>query len=233
MMNILNWIIFMLIKTEYSVPQSLLSSFSLDCFQTMKTSINRPTGNFFYEGWTISDEFLGTHWEKILKTLPMEIGEARVIKLSPGETYMAHADIDDRWHLNLSGEHSYLMDLDAKQMHLLNQDGNWYEMDTSKIHVASNFGSTDRLQLVVRKLLSETTDNDLVSIIIEPSTKQHDYRYKFDNIISPYLNKANKKLSIRDFKFNNEVVSFKLSRSELPNFKKIINNFFKVTYDIT
>jgi hypothetical protein len=125
------------------------------------------------------------------------------------------------------------MDLDAKQMHLLNRDGNWYEMDTSKIHVASNFGSTDRLQLVVRKLLSKTTDKDLVSIMIEPSTKQHDYRYKFDNIISPYLNKANKKLSIRDFKFNNEVVSFKLSRSELPNFKKIINNFFKVTYDIT
>jgi hypothetical protein len=195
--------------------------------------LNRPTGNFFYDKWELNTEFIGTAWEKILASFPKEIGEARVIKLIPGETYMAHADIDDRWHLNLTGDRCYLIDLDTEHMHLLIQDRHWYEMDTGKIHVASNFGSVDRLQIVIRKLLTQTTEVDLVSVTITPNGYQHDYRYKFDQIISPYLNRANKKSMLKDFKVNKEVVSFKLARCELSNFKNSITENFNVTYDIT
>lgn len=195
----------MLTRTEYST-NIRVSTFD---FTKTKTTLNQPTGNFFYDPWKIKPEFVGTIWEELLKSLPVEQGEARVIVMSPGSTYVAHADIDNRYHLSLQGERSYLIDLDNDSMHLLEQDGYWYEMDAGKIHVASNFGSYDRVQLVVRKLLVPTTMTDLVSVTIRPRKSQHDYRYKFDNIVSPWLNRANSSKLIKDFSFEGETVKFK------------------------
>ena len=195
-----------------------------------KITINSPTGNFFYDPWKIKPEYSGSIWEKILESLPYDLGEARIIKLDPGESYMAHADIDNRWHLNLTGEHSYLIDLDAGKMHLLELDYSWYTMDAGKIHVATNFGSIDRWQIVVRQLLQKTVETDLISIIIQPSRVQRDYRYRFDKFISPFLNKANKNFRLTDFNVDAEIVSFKLSQKEIENFKNIITEDFLVTY---
>lgn len=199
----------MLTRTEYST-NIRVSKFD---FTKTKTTLNQPTGNFFYDRWEIKPEFVGTIWEELLNSLPVEQGEARVIIMSPGTTYMAHADIDNRYHLSLQGERSYLIDLDNNVMHLLEQDGYWYEMDAGKIHVASNFGSYDRAQLVVRKLLVPTTMTELVDVTIRPKKSQHDYRYKFDNIVSPWLNRANSSKIIKDFSFEGETVKFKTTLS--------------------
>lgn len=198
----------MLTRTEYSTNIRIPK---FDLTKT-KTALNQPTGNFFYDRWEIKSEFVGTIWEELLKSLPVEHGEARVIVMEPGTTYMAHADIDNRYHLSLQGERSYLIDLDNDIMHLLEQDGYWYEMDAGRIHVASNFGSYDRVQLVVRKLLVPTTISDLVEVTIRPKKPQHDYRYKFDNLVSPWLNRANSSNLIKDFSFEGEVVKFKTTK---------------------
>jgi hypothetical protein len=47
-------------------------------------------------------------------------------------SYTSHADIDDRWHLSLTAEQSYLIDLDNMQMHKIDIDGYWYDMDAGK-----------------------------------------------------------------------------------------------------
>jgi len=195
----------MLTRTEYSTT---IKTSTID-FAKTKTTLNQPTGNFFYDRWEIKSEFVGTIWEELLKSLPIEHGEARVIVMEPGTTYMAHSDIDNRYHLSLQGERSYLIDLDNDIMHLLEQDGYWYEMDAGRIHVATNFGSYNRVQLVVRKLLVPTTMTNLVDVTIRPKRPQHDYRYKFDNIVSPWLNRTNSFNLIKDFSFEGEVVKFK------------------------
>lgn len=193
--------------------------------------LNQKTGRFFYDPWEIKLEFKNTVWEEILNSLPYDKGEARIIVLKPGESYMAHSDIDDRWHLNFSGSYAFLIDLENKVMHETVNDGVWYVMDTSKIHVASNFGSTDRVQLVVRNLLTESKKTDLIDVKIVPATAQHDYRYKFDHTWSPWLNLNSKKGLISNFNFDKDVVSFRMCPSLILNLKKTSNSNFIVTYE--
>lgn len=201
----------MLERTEYTVKVPKIN----EDFENFKTTLNQPTGNFFYDPWEIKPEYKGTVWEKLLKSLPEPHGEARVIVMQPGTTYMAHADIDNRWHLNLQGEHSYLIDLVFQNMYLLEKDGYWYYMDAGNIHTASNYGSIPRIQLVVRELLTATEITELAQVTIKPAIPQYDYRYKFDNIISPWLNTANKDGVIKDFEVDGEVVKFKIPITDL------------------
>jgi hypothetical protein len=221
----------MITPLPYFIEKNLIEECIQNCpVDQERVDLNRPTGDFFYDAWILKEEYTDTCWERLLKTLPYEIGEARIIKLNPGQTYMSHADIDDRWHLNLTGKQSYLIDLDEKIMYLLDKDYKWYSMDAGRIHVATNFGSVDRYQLVIRQPLKRSNDKEFISIVIEPSKIQHDYRYRFDEIISPFLNKANKNLCLRNFKFNQETVSFELSMKELDNFKKNLTDDFKIYY---
>lgn len=192
-----------------------------------KTILNKPTGDFFYDPWIIKDEYKGTMWEEILSTLPEQQGEARIIVMEPGTTYMAHSDIDDRWHLNLQGNESYLIDLDNLDMHCLQKDGYWYTMDAGRKHVASNFGSVDRIQLVVRQLLKPTVEKDLVEVTISPTKEKFDYRYQFDKHISPWLNKANKEGVMKDFAHDSSSVSFKVVKEALKDL--ILTDDFKIT----
>lgn len=215
----------MLERTEYKIK---LPKFTAN-FDEIKTAINQPTGNFFYDPWEIKSEYKGTVWEKILKSLPEEHGEARVIVMQPGTTYMSHADIDNRWHLSLQGKQSYLIDLDNKEMYLLEQDGYWYYMDAGCRHVASNYGSVPRVQLVVRQLLTATSMPNTVQVTIKPRLAQYDYRYKFDNIVSPWLNRANQNKCIKDFEFEGEVVKFKTVLTELSSLK--LTEDFKIAVE--
>lgn len=192
-----------------------------------KTILNKPTGNFFYDPWIIKDEYRGTMWEEILSTLPEPQGEARIIVMEPGTTYMAHSDIDDRWHLNLQGNESYLIDLDNLDMHGLHKDGYWYTMDAGRKHVASNFGSVDRIQLVVRQLLKPTTEKDLVEVTIKPTKEKFDYRFQFDKYVSPWLNRTNKKGVMKDFAHDGSSVSFKVVKEALKDL--ILTDDFKIT----
>jgi len=222
----------MISETEYCVDSNIieLARQELKNFEG-KTALNQPTGNFFYDPWVIKDQFKKTVWEEILSTLNFDHGEARIIVLAPGESYMAHADIDDRYHLNLQGNYSFLIDVLNQRMYPTVSDNRWYEMNAGQIHAATNYGETIRAQLVVRKLLVRTQLDKFVHISITPANERYDYRYRFDNDISPWLNSMNKLNKINNFQFSNASVEFDAAEEliyDLVNFDK---NIFAITYE--
>jgi len=153
-----------------------------------KNVLNKPTGDFFYDEWKLEDKWLGTPVEDLLSQLPNH-GEARVIVLSPGQSYCAHADIDDRWHITLDAEQSYLIDLDNNENYKLEVDNEVYVMDSGRIHTATNFGFKPRYQLVIRKLLKRNALQDSVTAKIELIDPPYNVRYLFDKSFSILLNK--------------------------------------------
>jgi len=197
----------MLTNTEYQISQTQLgrAQQSIPNFvEQTKLSLNTPSGDFFYDPWIIKTEYKNTVWEEILSTLPNH-GEARLIKLTEGACYTVHADIDDRWHITILGENSYLVDLNTKELYPTLPHTSWMIMNAGVLHSAVNFGNTDRYQLVVRNLLNRTEIANPTNIIISGAVK---HRYAFDQIVSPWLNYANKDGKITNFKFEEGVVSF-------------------------
>lgn len=216
----------MLSMTQYNVPPLLLKD-GLDSVpsESFRTAINKPTGDFFYDPWVIDDEYKDTIWERIYNTLPVEDkGEARLIKLEPGECYQSHADIDDRYHLNLSGNNCFLINLENEKLTPLTFDGIWWEMNAGSIHTAANFGNRTRYQLVIRKLLNKVILDEPVevSITIPETVDQEDCRYIFDQTVSPWLNKANKLELIQDFKYAPRKVDFKTTKENIANIQDIL-----------
>lgn len=222
----------MISKLEFKVTNSILEEAlkSLPDFEK-RITLNKPNTNFFYDPWVIKPEFKKTVWEDVLNSLPFEKGEARIIKLAPGESYLCHADIDNRWHLNLQGQQSYLVDLTEHILYPTKADGFWYNMNAGKLHSASNYGPIDRLQLVVRQLLQQSLHQDLVHIEIVPTGTKERFRYTFDNLISSWLNQEASKGNISNFFYDGkELVEFDLYTNSVEEFKTIITNDFKVTY---
>jgi len=220
----------MLSKTNYTVDTSLFRE-ACDQLpsQDMKTTINCPTGNFFYDTWELKEEFKGTVWETLYNSLPITKGEARIIILDPAHCYQTHADIDDRYHLNILGEACYLMDLVKEQMCLLEQDGVWYDMDAGLLHTAANFGRRTRVQLVVRHLLKKNELLDPVEITLSSTVANtDDTRFIFDNTLSSWLNKANKLGYISNFSYSPMVVNFNIEKNKLDMFKSILPVEFKL-----
>ena len=214
----------MLSKTNYTVDTSL---FQEACNQLprrdMKTTIDQPTGNFFYDQWMLKDEYKGTVWETLYNSLPVDKGEARIIILDPAHCYQTHADIDDRYHLNILGEACYLIDLVKEQMHGLEQDGVWYDMDAGLLHTATNFGRRARVQLVVRHLLKKNELLDPVEIVLSSTVSNtDDTRFIFDNTLSPWLNQANKLGYINNFSYSPITVKFNIEKNKLDLFKSIL-----------
>lgn len=220
----------MLNVTMWQCPNGLIEKALNLPIDAGRVSLNEPTGNFFYDEWKIKDEYKGTVWEEILNSLPCSIGEARVITLQPNQSYMAHADIDNRWHLNLTGEQSYLIDLSTQRMYKQHVDNYWRYMFADRIHTASNYGSVPRKQLVVRELLKHSLFDDLINVEVQPAYEQFDYRYQFDNIISPWLNLKNKEGTLDNFQYKDTVASFSIAEHIKKEFEKILTPLFKVTY---
>jgi hypothetical protein len=206
----------MLTPTDYTVDPKIFQEL---CNQLpekeMKTPINQPNGSFFYDPWVIKDEYKDTVWETIYNSLPVAKGEARIIILDPAQCYQVHADIDDRYHLNILGEECYLIDLVKYQMHRLTQDGIWYNMNAGLLHTATNFGRRSRIQLVVRHLLNQNKLKDPQRITITSSINLDDARFIFDNTVSVWLNTANKKGIIADFSYKNNQVEFDIEKTEI------------------
>jgi hypothetical protein len=195
----------------------------------MKTTINQPTGNFFYDPWVLKAEYVGTVWETLYNSLPAVKGEARIIILDPNQCYQIHADIDDRYHLNILGEECYLMDLVREQMYRLEQDGIWYNMDAGLLHTATNFGRRARVQLVVRHLLKSNKLIDPVEVSVSTTiSNTDDSRFLFDSHVSPWLNEANKLGFINNFSYTPISVKFNLERSKLESLKNMLPNEFKI-----
>jgi len=189
----------------------------------MKTSINQPTGDFFYDPWILKDEYKGTVWETLYNSLPVIKGEARIIILDPNQCYQRHADIDDRYHLNILGENCYLIDLVRDTMYPLEQDGIWYDMDASFLHTAANFGRKARVQLVVRKLLKKNQLVNPINIGLTTTMTNADHaRHIFDNTVSPWLNEANKAGYIDNFSYSSVVVKFSIEQDKIDSLKHIL-----------
>jgi len=221
----------MLIPTNYTVDITL---FQEACHRlpkgAMKTTINNPTGDFFYDPWVIKDEYKGTVWETLYNSLPEVKGEARIIILDPGQCYQVHADIDDRYHLNVLGDNSYLIDLVRETMHPLVQDGIWYDMDASFLHTATNFGRRARVQLVVRKLLKKNKLTNPVAVSVVTSIDNPNYaRFLFDNTMSPWFNEANKLGFINSFVQGEVTIKFNIEQDRLQSLKRILPSEFIIT----
>lgn len=193
-----------------------------------RLAINEPTGDFFYDQWKIKEEFKGTVWDQLLKTLPSNIGEARIIKLDPGTCYRSHADIDDRWHLSIIAEKAYIVDLEDNQMYPTTVDRCWHEIETAIKHSAVNFGSKPRLQLVVRKLLTHGKFQDPKNVTITLKEIITDRRYVFDDIVSPLLNKYNKQGMLDNFRYKDLEAKFTLEAELLPELNEAVESYFNV-----
>ena len=218
----------MLTPTNYTIDTTL---FQEACSQlpedVMKTTINRPTGNFFYDPWVLKEEYKGTVWETLYNSLPVIKGEARIIILDPGTCYTSHADIDDRYHLNILGDECFLINLVQEQMHKLTQDGIWYDMYAGFHHTAANFGRRARVQLVIRKLLkkNQITNSQIVSITTKLGNLDQ-ARYMFDNYVSPWLNSANKAGQITDFEHSIAHVRFAMDQNKIEDLKNYLPKEF-------
>lgn len=209
-----------LIQAQNSLPELDSSD------KKASVAINRPTGNFFYDPWEIKDEFKNTIWETILKTIPGPFGEARIIRLSNGMCYMSHCDIDDRYHLNLEGQYSFLIDIDSQKMFQTVADGKWYTINAGLRHVAANFGSVNRTQLVVRQLLNDAKLKEPVLVKITPICENP--RFEFDDVVSPWLHKMNKMNFLSNFKVLDDGVSFNLEQTQLPDLNLFTADKFKI-----
>lgn len=214
----------MLTKLHYTVSQKLLQDAESIIPQAEnRYLINEPTGRFFYDPWTLKEEYQNTVWETIMKTLPGPAGEARIMVLKPGTAYNSHADADDRYHLNINGESCYLIDLDNNELYKLIKDGSWYEMDAGRIHTATNFGRYYRIQLVVRKLLVDHTLLNSTKVkIVSNGISDNDARFIFDNVISPWLNRANKNKIISNFNYVETEVTFNIDNQYLNELESIM-----------
>jgi hypothetical protein len=221
---------FMLTPTKHTVDTALFKEACQELpKQGMKTTINQPTGNFFYDPWVLKDEYKGTVWETLYNSLPVNKGEARIIILDPNQCYQIHADIDDRYHLNILGDNSYLINLVQEIMYPLSQDGIWYDMDASFLHTATNFGRKARVQLVVRKLLKKNKLNDPIDVALATSMENPNYaRFLFDNTLSPWFNEANKAGFINNFAQGAVSVKFNIEKDKLESFKRMLPEEFKI-----
>jgi hypothetical protein len=220
----------MLTPTKYTVEPNLFQE-ALNYLPTgeMKTTINQPTGDFFYDPWILKDEYKGTVWETLYNSLPVIKGEARIIILDPGHCYQTHADIDDRYHLNILGDNSYLINLVQETMYPLSQDGIWYDMDASFLHTATNFGRKARVQLVIRKLLKKNKLFNPIEVSLVTSMENPNYaRFLFDNTLSPWFNEANKLGFINNFIQGALSIKFNIEQNKLESLTNILPEEFKL-----
>ena len=150
--------------------------------------------------------------------------------LMSAQCYASHADIDDRYHLNLAGEKSFLIDLESRSMYKTERDGQWFEMNAGKLHTAINFSNRPRYQLVIRKLLVRPTDkkNFIHVRVTSNITKLEDARYEFDNTISVFLNRINKQELMDNFNYSVELVTFDLHESCLEELKELAGSQFNI-----
>jgi hypothetical protein len=221
----------MITPTMYNVDLDIINSVPKFLENRKTLTINEPTDTFFYDPWVMKKEYINTPWEELYNSLPVEDkGEARVIQLAGNESYFSHADIDDRYHLNLTGSKSFLIDLDSLIMYPTVNDGIWYEMDASKVHTASNFSNRSRYQLVIRKLLKKgTLINPIhIKLSVVNGVDLEDARFVFDNTLSKYLNRVNKMNMLNDFIFKNNIVIFSIDQSCISELLKLIPKEFKI-----
>ena len=200
-----------------------------------KNVLNEPTGDFFYDEWKLLPEYKGTSLEELLTKLG-KVGEARINVMKPGECYTAHADIDDRFHLTLNSEHSFLTDIIWSKTFPCHADDTVYGMDAGRLHTASNYGYKNRYQLVIRRLLNRIDLQEpavITCMALQPTP--YNLRYLFDRSFSCLLNRLNKDGLISDFKkISDFCITFQVEQfalQEVLNLKRDCGFEVLIDYD--
>ena len=188
---------------------------------TGKNVLTKPRGDFFYDPHILDEQYKGTEIEKVLDLIPMH-GEARVIVMEPGQSYSAHADVDDRWHLTLDADESYLVDLKNQKMYKLVADGTLYLMDSGRLHTASNYGYKPRYQLVIRKRLKGRILDNPVYFNLTLIDPPYNARYLFDKRFSILLNRLEKEEKITNFKkISDKEIEFVIESEQITRIKEL------------
>lgn len=161
-----------------------------------RIDLNKPAGKFFNDPW--ENMISGTPLGDVLDKLG-NIGQARLLVLESGDTYTAHTDPDDRYHLAITtNEFSYLIDISEQKFYHLPVDGVAWHMDTSTTHVAVNWGPTPRIHLNVRVLLPHYS-NDRKGVKISVSSAMYNWKQNSYIEIMGFINKAVKSGVITGF----------------------------------
>ncbi len=160
----------------------------------LNTSID---GDLFGGTYTTLPEFVNTPLGNVLAQLG-EIGEARLLPLGSIESYHAHRDPDDRYHLSIiTSPYSYLANLEDNTLHHLPADGSVWLMDTSILHSAINLVGGARVHLNVRMKLPTYRGSGYKLTF---NSDRYDWIQQFYITALGYVNKACKKGSISGIK---------------------------------
>ena len=188
-----------------------------------RLALNETQGNTFNGPYTTKSEFKRTPLGNVLDSLGI-IGEARLMRLTPEECYMAHSDPDDRIQMTITtNPFCYLIDLETEKMYHLPADGSVWLMDTGPKHTAVNFGSRDRIHLNVRLLLPELKQNP---VHIKMLGGDYDFKHVINTNMSSFMNRAIKSGDVTGFQWINdrEIIITYREQSVLENFKSLISS---------
>ena len=191
--------------------------------------LNKSDQGLFTGKYTTLPKFQNTALGAILEELG-EIGEARLLLLESGESYTAHTDPDDRIHLAIeTNPYSYIMDIDEQKMIHLPADGTVWKMDTSKKHLAGNYGGTPRIHLNVRAKLPNYNGK---GYLIKIEGGDIDWKQQLYMDTMSYLNKANKAGLIQGIeKVSDRELLIDCPIRVIADLKKLIESRnFKMTY---
>ena len=191
--------------------------------------LNKSDGGLFTGAYTTLPEYENTPLGQFLNDLSWvagDIGEARLLFLESGDSYTAHTDPDDRYQLVIkTNPYSYIMDIDEQRMIHLPADGTVWHMDTSKKHLAGNYGGTTRIHLNVRSKLPNYTGNG-IHLKIEGGAVDWKQALYMDTM--SYINQSVKLGLITGIeKVNDRELLLNTDHEVLENIKNIVlkNNF--------
>ena len=182
--------------------------------------LNESDGGLFTGKYTTIPKFQNTALGTILEELG-EIGEARLLLLESGDSYTAHTDPDDRFHLVIeTNPYSYIMDIEQERMIHLPANGIVWHMDTSKKHLAGNYGGTPRIHLNIRAKLPNYTGN---GVHLKISGGEVDWKQVLYMDTMSYINKAVKDKKITGIeKINDRELLLNTSYEVIADLKSIV-----------
>ena len=188
-----------------------------------KLDINLPTGEFYYDPWQLKPEYEHTAVAQLLHQLA-PVGQAKIVSIPPGQCYLAHSDVEDRYHVTLQSEHSYVLDITHQQQYACVADDRVYHMNTAQLHTVMNAGYVPRIQLVVRQLLTRHTLVNPVHVHIEATEAPYNLRQQWDQHILVWCNLANKQGVMTDFDpMNSEAqVQFRMERDQVDSLRSVL-----------
>jgi len=207
---------------------------SLLTWDTKRIILNRSDSGLFTGKYTTLPQFQNTALGTLLEELG-EIGEARLLLLDSGDSYTAHTDPDDRYHLVIeTNPYSYIMDIEQEKLIHLPADGTVWHMDTSKKHLAGNFGGTPRIHLNVRAKLPNYIGN---GIHLKIEGGDVDWKQVLYMDTMSYINKAVKDKKITGIeRINERELLLNTSYEVVADIKDIVekNNFkIKIQRDLS